>query len=278
VHQAFTVVQGQAVSMKLALTPLPPEAKAPLLTASSEPKGAKVLFDGKELGVTPYGGEVTPGAHTITLVLPEFKNHDEKVTIPDNRDFELRIRASLEPTRKAVVMPQVNHKAPPPPAADTQTALAQEHAEARQSGSVKAALITPTAEELAAMCPKVAPPASTVPAAALAPTITVKHELLRPGLVPIIATIVGVAAVGVGIAFAVKANGDANTVKAAAVPSTATTNATNDFQTSEITSLALIGAGGLIAGGVDGYWLLRSTLFAPSDEAAPAPAAGSTTP
>jgi hypothetical protein len=297
-RQSFTVKRGTASSLKLALTPLPPEAKAPLLSATSDPKGARVLFDGQDVGATPYTGEVKPGEHTVTLVLPEFKNHDEKVKIPDDRDFELRIWSAMEPLRKSVTMPQVNRKAPPPPPPDAQQAIAEQREKARKSGAPEVAvLLKPTAKELEALCATPAsastsaatPAAATsnttpststtaVPAAALSSKpiepVRVEHELVKPGLVPIVATAVGVAAVGVGSYFAYRAQNDSTQIRAANDPSTVQSQI-SDFNSSQQASLILFGAGGVVAGGVDVYWFLRSYVFTP-DESPAATASKST--
>jgi hypothetical protein len=259
--QKFVIQQGQGVSMKLALTPLPPEAKAPFLSVVSEPKGATVLLDGKEIGKAPYEGETTPGEHTVTLVLPEYKDHVEKVKIPDDREFELRIRASLAQVRKSVVMPQVNKKeAAPTP--DAKQAIEARQAEDKRKGVVTMSL-QPTPLELESMCAKGAPTA-----AAAAPTTvtkevqvkTVERQLLRPGLVPIVATAVGLVAVGVGGYFAYHAQSVDSDLKTN-TDVTKTDSLLSDYSRSQKVSYILFGAGGGLAGGVDVYWLLRSYVF-----------------
>ena len=96
--------------------------------------------------------------------------------------------------------------------------------------------------------------------------------MIKPGIVPIVATVAGLAAAGVGGYFAYRAQNDASQIRAAPDPSTVQSQI-SDYGVSQVLSLVLFGAGGLTAGGVDTYWLLKSYVFTP--DSSPAPEASS---
>jgi tetratricopeptide (TPR) repeat protein len=58
------------------------------VTVRSTPPGATVTIDGKSVGVTPWTGELAPGAHSLLLVL---RGYDD-----DQRPFELDNKRSLD--------------------------------------------------------------------------------------------------------------------------------------------------------------------------------------
>lgn len=103
VEEHFTVKPGQALQMKLALQPLPPEAaEEPLLTVRSEPDGALVTIDGEQVGTTPYSAALAPGAHRLVVSLEGYRPREETFELPADKAFELRYAIPLEPLRRTV--------------------------------------------------------------------------------------------------------------------------------------------------------------------------------
>ena len=64
------------------------EPKPGALEVSSEPSGAKVRVDGKEVGVTPYSGWVSAGKeHTVFIYVEGYRFESRKVTIqPEGKE------------------------------------------------------------------------------------------------------------------------------------------------------------------------------------------------
>lgn len=103
VEERFTVVQGEGLTMKLALQPIPKEAvDEPLLSVRSDPEGAVVNIDGQQVGVTPYSATLKGGKHKLTVSMEGFKSRDEAFELPPDKGFELRYSFTLIPVRKSV--------------------------------------------------------------------------------------------------------------------------------------------------------------------------------
>lgn len=66
---------------------LPPE---PALAVTSEPPGAVVVVDDKELGKTPFLGVVPTGEHTLVLKLEGRRTAQAQILMPEDRDLDLR--------------------------------------------------------------------------------------------------------------------------------------------------------------------------------------------
>ncbi len=59
------------------------EPKPVALKVSSEPSGAKVRIDGKEVGATPYSGWVSAGKeHTVFISAEGYCFESRKITVP----------------------------------------------------------------------------------------------------------------------------------------------------------------------------------------------------
>jgi formylglycine-generating enzyme required for sulfatase activity len=67
------------------------------LTVFSEPRDARVLLDGKDLGSTPVSLEVEAGPYTLRLTKEGYKAYEETLTLP--ADKETRTRIALRATR-----------------------------------------------------------------------------------------------------------------------------------------------------------------------------------
>ncbi len=81
---------------------------APRLTVASVPDGAAILVDGKEVGLTPWSGELKLGDHTVQVRRAGYLIAERAVTLQANRDAHLsfaperiagpgRLRVETEP-------------------------------------------------------------------------------------------------------------------------------------------------------------------------------------
>lgn len=106
VEERFTVVQGESMSIRLALSELPKDTvvEDPLLSVRSEPEGASVSVDGVVVGVTPFSQTFAPGKHRLAVTLAQFKPVDQPFELPKDRAFELRYGFVLHPVRKTVAL------------------------------------------------------------------------------------------------------------------------------------------------------------------------------
>jgi PEGA domain len=90
------VVQDSVVAVDVALV------KPAVLVVASDPAGAKIVFDGKESGVTPYeNAKVKPGDHTLRLEKDLFVPLDLKIAATEGKTD------SLSFTLVAVKPPQI---------------------------------------------------------------------------------------------------------------------------------------------------------------------------
>jgi hypothetical protein len=99
IAQQLTVEPGQQVSLRLALQRAGANTSGPLLAIRSEPQGALVSVDGKALGATPQTVPSTPGRHVVKLTLDGYQPQSYAVTLPESRDFEMRLAGTLVPVR-----------------------------------------------------------------------------------------------------------------------------------------------------------------------------------
>jgi len=67
------------------------------LTVFSEPRDARVLLDGRDLGRTPVSLEVEAGPYTLKLTKEGYKPHEEPLSLP--ADKETRTRIALRSTQ-----------------------------------------------------------------------------------------------------------------------------------------------------------------------------------
>ena len=99
IAQQLSLDPGQQLSLRLALHEAQPEPVPPLLAAASDPQGAQFYVDGRLIGNTPIKVRSTPGRHEIRLALEGYITRSSPITLPDTRDFELRMAISLKPIR-----------------------------------------------------------------------------------------------------------------------------------------------------------------------------------
>ena len=67
------------------------------LTLTSAPSGATVAIDGKEIGITPWSGEVKPGNHKVTVVTKGFLKEERIVQVQPSRDADVTFALNREP-------------------------------------------------------------------------------------------------------------------------------------------------------------------------------------
>jgi PEGA domain-containing protein len=101
----FTMPKDKDLSLRMELGQT---AGAPRLTVASAPVGAAVLVDGKEVGLTPWSGELKLGDHAVQVRRAGYLIAERAVTLRANRDAHLsfaperiagpgRLRVETEP-------------------------------------------------------------------------------------------------------------------------------------------------------------------------------------
>jgi hypothetical protein len=65
------------------------DSGAPRLTVASTPDGATVTLDGKDVGLTPWSGEMKPGEHTVQVRRAGHLGAERTVAIQAHRDADL---------------------------------------------------------------------------------------------------------------------------------------------------------------------------------------------
>lgn len=88
------------------------------LTVLSEPATATVRVDGRPVGVTPWTGEVPPGAHTISVSLRGYADAERQIALASDAAQDVPFR--LQPATEAPPVPTA--VAPAPPAANAPAA------------------------------------------------------------------------------------------------------------------------------------------------------------
>ena len=99
VAQAVTVDQGQELSLRFTLAKADPQAQAPIIGVATIPEGAALFIDGKLAGTTPVKARSTPGPHELKVALDGYVTRSSKLSVPEGRDFELRVAVSLQRLR-----------------------------------------------------------------------------------------------------------------------------------------------------------------------------------
>lgn len=61
------------------------------VTVLSNPANAVVKLDGKPRGVTPWTGEIAPGAHVVTLSLPDYAEETRDFDLPPGRAIDVPV-------------------------------------------------------------------------------------------------------------------------------------------------------------------------------------------
>jgi tetratricopeptide (TPR) repeat protein len=67
------------------------------LTLSSVPGGATVSVDGKDVGITPWSGEIRPGNHKIQVSAKGFVKEERIVQVQPSRDSDVTFALNREP-------------------------------------------------------------------------------------------------------------------------------------------------------------------------------------
>jgi tetratricopeptide (TPR) repeat protein len=83
------------------------------LTIVSTPSGATLLIDDVARGVTPWTGELTPGAHRVALRLREYRDATRTVELPARHAIDVEVLLEPPAPQPAPVLP------PPPPVRQT---------------------------------------------------------------------------------------------------------------------------------------------------------------
>jgi PEGA domain len=96
------VVQDSVIAVAVSLV------KPAALVVASDPAGARIVFDGKDAGVTPYeNAKVKPGDHTLRLEKDSFVPLDLKIAATEGRTDSLSFTL-------VAVKPQTGAQAAPP--------------------------------------------------------------------------------------------------------------------------------------------------------------------
>ena len=114
----FQMPKDRDMSLRLDL-PAGSAGGLPRLTVSSQPLGAIVLIDGKEVGPTPWSDEVKPGDRKVAVTLEGYKPDERKVPVVAGRDADVsfalarapgpgKLHIETEPTGAAVVIDDVH--------------------------------------------------------------------------------------------------------------------------------------------------------------------------
>ncbi len=96
VATTLTMPKDRDLSMRLVL-PAGSASGVPRLTVSSQPSGATISIDGKELGGTPWSDELKVGEHRVSLHLDGFKDEERKVTMAAGRDADVTFTMTRAP-------------------------------------------------------------------------------------------------------------------------------------------------------------------------------------
>ena len=67
------------------------------LTLTSSPSGATVSIDSKEIGITPWSGEIRPGNHKVLVVNKGFVKEERVVQVQPSRDADVTFVLNREP-------------------------------------------------------------------------------------------------------------------------------------------------------------------------------------
>ncbi|MFN7134872.1 MAG: hypothetical protein ACK4N5_22520, partial [Myxococcales bacterium] len=194
----------------------------------------------------------------------EYKSRSETFKVPADKEFELRVNWTLAAVRPTVSLKSAAKKEPPPPPPDA--------AQARKLEAENAAKLPPPP---VAAAPTNNPVPSAAVLAAQAPQTTpqVQKVWYRAGIIPWVATAVGLAAVGTGGYFSYRAYTVGNELANGGMTRADEAAKREEFNRNNRNAALLYAGGGGLAAGVDLYWLL-SSAFAKDPE--PETVAGAT--
>ena len=101
-EQQLDVKPGKKLDI---LVPLPARAGGPSsLAVTSEPEQARVFIDGAAAGVTPYSGELAPGAHTVAVESTGRLRQERQVVGRPGRDVQLAFVLPVMPKDPALTV------------------------------------------------------------------------------------------------------------------------------------------------------------------------------
>lgn len=92
----FLMPKSNDLSFRLDLPPAG-ELHGPHATVTSNPPGAALFIDGKEMGPTPWSGGVLPGVHKLLVTLPGYSKEERKVELYGDRDADVAIALARLP-------------------------------------------------------------------------------------------------------------------------------------------------------------------------------------
>ena len=98
------------------------------LTVLSAPETATVRVDGRPVGVTPWTGDVPPGAHTVSVSLRGYADAERQIALASDsaQDVNFRLQPATEATPVPAAAPVAPAAATPPPAAPADSGAAAE--------------------------------------------------------------------------------------------------------------------------------------------------------
>lgn len=67
------------------------------LTLTSTPAGAKVVIDGKEVGISPWSGDIRPGNHKVSVTAEGFVREERVVQVQPSRDSDVTFALNRAP-------------------------------------------------------------------------------------------------------------------------------------------------------------------------------------
>lgn len=80
------------------------------VTIISNPSEAMVILDGKPRGVSPWTGEVAPGAHVVTLSLQGYADETRDFDLPSRRSIDVPVSLKKPEPKPAVPVIDLNQK------------------------------------------------------------------------------------------------------------------------------------------------------------------------
>lgn len=94
----FKIKRRKRTTLEIDLLPI-----SGVLRLSSDPPGAMVIIDGRQLGETPYDGELKPGERALELRLPGYSTHKERVRVTAGEIYPLDVTLFEVPVAAPVV-------------------------------------------------------------------------------------------------------------------------------------------------------------------------------
>ncbi|RYZ05835.1 MAG: PEGA domain-containing protein [Myxococcales bacterium] len=87
------------------------------VTISSRPAGATVIVDDKPVGVTPFTGQLTPGAHQVVLTLKGYADTERELVLRAERAQDLEVALEAQPASATPVGTSTSGAPAPSPSA-----------------------------------------------------------------------------------------------------------------------------------------------------------------